>query len=90
MHTEVQVVILVFSLLFLAAIISILLKRIRLPFTVAILLVGLLLGTLAASDRLQRDEQLNLDEPTTMVGDFLNTLEGMGNLSPELILFICV
>ena len=49
METELQVVLLVFSLLFLAAVISLVLKRIRLPFTVAVLLVGLLLGTLPVS-----------------------------------------
>lgn len=49
MGPELQGVILVFSLLFLAAVISLVLKRVRLPFTVVVLLVGLLLGTLAVS-----------------------------------------
>jgi len=49
MESELQGVILIFSLLFLAAVISLALKRIRLPFTVVVLLVGLLLGTVAVS-----------------------------------------
>ncbi len=87
METELQVVILVFSLLFLAAVISLLLKRIRLPFTVAILLVGLLLGTLAASQGLQPEGPAG-EHQTSFATDFFESLRSLSNLSPALILFI--
>lgn len=87
MGTELQVVIVVFSLLFLAAVVSMLLKRIRLPFTVAILLLGLLLGTVAASHRLNPEAPAGEETPG-FIGEFVETLEGIGGLTPELIFFI--
>jgi CPA1 family monovalent cation:H+ antiporter len=86
METELQVVLLVFSLLFLAAVISLALKRIRLPFTVAVLLVGLLLGTLAVS--YGPGVAGEHGEGHGFASDLLAALLGLSNLSPDLILFI--
>jgi CPA1 family monovalent cation:H+ antiporter len=88
MQTEVQVVLLVFTLLFLAAVISIALKRIRLPFTVAVLLIGLLLGTLAVNYGPGAPGAHAGEEPHGFVAEFLSALHGVGDISPELILFI--
>ncbi|MFQ5926410.1 MAG: cation:proton antiporter [Terriglobia bacterium] len=97
METELQTVVLVFSLLFLAAGISILLKRIRLPFTVAVLLAGLLLGWLAvqygpAPHAVAPGEAAETEHPTAvdfhLVTEFLAALRGLGDLSPDLILLI--
>ncbi len=81
METELQTVVLVFSLLFLAAVISLALKRIRLPFSVAVLLVGLLLGTLTARFAPAAEEH-------GVVAELLGALQSLSQLSPDLILFI--
>ena len=78
------VVILIFSLLFLAALISLVLKRIRLPFTVAVFLIGLLLGTVTARYGPTAGEHAGRG----FSNDLLAALQGVRNLSPELILFI--
>ncbi|MFQ5817248.1 MAG: cation:proton antiporter, partial [Terriglobia bacterium] len=92
MEAELQVVILVFSLLFLAAVISILLKRIRLPFTVAVMLVGLLLGSLAVHYAPTHPEAAATQHPETLgfhlLTEFLEALRGLSGLSPDLILLI--
>lgn len=88
MQTEVQVVLLVFTLLFLAAVISIALKRIRLPFTVAVLLIGLLLGTLTVNYGPGAPGAHAGEEPHGFAAEFLSALHGVGDISPELILFI--
>jgi len=85
MQPEVQVVLLVFTLLFLAAVISLALKRIRLPFTVAVLLIGLLLGTLAVSYGPGAHAG---EKPHGFTAEFLNALQGVSDISPDLILFI--
>ena len=85
MESELQGVILIFSLLFLAAVISLALKRIRLPFTVVVLLVGLLLGTVAVSYGPAAGEP---DAHRGFFADFLGALLGLGQLSPSIILFI--
>lgn len=85
MESELQGVILIFSLLFLAAVISLALKRIRLPFTVVVLLVGLLLGTLAVSYGPAAGEP---EAHGGFFADFLGALLGLGQLSPSIILFI--
>lgn len=87
MESELQVVILVFSLLFLAAMISILLKRIQIPFTVAILLVGLLLGTLTAQFGLNPENHADAAHPN-FATEFFEALGSISGLSPALILFI--
>ncbi|MFQ5778374.1 MAG: cation:proton antiporter, partial [Terriglobia bacterium] len=92
METELQAVILVFSLLFLAALTSIALKRVRLPFTVAVFLLGLLLGMLAVSYgpglEAGAHEAAGHGESQGFLADFLASLQGLGGLSPDLILFI--
>lgn len=88
MESALHVVVLVFTLLFLAAIISLALKRIRLPFTVAVLLIGLLLGTVAASYGPAAAAAAGTEPLHGFLGDFLTALEGLSHLSPELILFI--
>jgi CPA1 family monovalent cation:H+ antiporter len=87
METELQVVLLVFTLLFLAAVISLALKRIRLPFTVAVLLIGLLLGTLTVSYGPGAAAHEHGEAPG-FVTDLLTAFHGLSSLSPDLILFI--
>jgi CPA1 family monovalent cation:H+ antiporter len=88
MQTEVQIVLLVFTLLFLAAVISLALKRIRLPFTVVVLLIGLLLGTLTVSYGPGAPGAHAGEEPHGFMAEFLNALHGVSDISPDLILFI--
>lgn len=80
------IVILIFSLLFLAALISLVLKRIQFPFTVAVFVIGLLLGALTAS----YGPAAGGGEAVAggYLADFLTALHGLSNLRPELILFI--
>ncbi|MFQ5724323.1 MAG: cation:proton antiporter, partial [Terriglobia bacterium] len=56
-------------------------KRIRLPFSVAVLLVGLLLGTLTARYAPAAEEH-------GIAAELLGALQSLSQLSPDLILFI--